>query len=228
MYVQTKGRARSKEASFMIISSDLEKQKTSTQILQYRKAHADIGEYLKDRVLERADPQLNDINEHFQDDIPPFINGSGAVLLASSALALVHRYCQHMPSDAFGIVLPWFKLLEQEERKAFTKDWAQKYVVSLTLPLNSALRETIYVSDHNYGFLRSSIIMIYCPIHLQSDAMPYTRLAKISAAFKTCVKLYQMGELNERFLPTTAIERVAEIANIHFEHWKNYGDNGVY
>ncbi|XP_030245302.1 endoribonuclease Dicer, partial [Drosophila navojoa] len=202
MYVQTKGRARSKEASFIIISSDLEKQKTSTQILQYRKAHADIGEYLKDRVLERADPQLDDINEHFQDDIPPFISGSGAVLLASSALALVHRYCQQMPSDAFGIVLPWFKLLEPEERRAFTKDWAQKYVVSLTLPLNSALRETIY-----------------------SDAMPCSRLAKISAAFKTCVKLYQLGELNERFLPTTAIERVAEIANIHFEHWKKYGDN---
>lgn len=36
-----------------------------------------------------------------------------------------------------------------------------------------------------------------------------------------------MGELNERFLPTTINERVAEIANVHFEHWKKYGDNGA-
>lgn len=57
--------------------------------------------------------------------------------------------------------------------------------------------------------------------------MSCSHLAKVSAAFKACVKLYQLGELNERFLPTTVNERVAEIANIHFEHWKKYGDNGV-
>lgn len=56
--------------------------------------------------------------------------------------------------------------------------------------------------------------------------MSCSRWAKISAAFNTCIKLYELGELNERFLPTSINERVAEIANVHFEHWKKYGDNG--
>lgn len=57
--------------------------------------------------------------------------------------------------------------------------------------------------------------------------MSCSRWAKISAAFNACIKLHEMGELNERFLPTTINERVAEIANVHFEHWKKYGDNGA-
>ncbi|XP_064536712.1 endoribonuclease Dcr-2 [Drosophila montana] len=202
MYVQTKGRARSKDSSFILFSSEMERQKISEQIHQYRKAHDEIGEYLKDRVLERTDPQMDEMNEHFQDEIPPFVNKNGAVLLASSALALLHRYCQQMPSDAFGIVLPWFKLLETEEVKKFTSDWQRRHIVSVTLPLNSTLRESIY-----------------------SDPMSCARWAKISAAFKACIKLHALGELNERFLPTTVNERVAEIANFHFEHWKKYGDD---
>lgn len=56
--------------------------------------------------------------------------------------------------------------------------------------------------------------------------MGCVRSAKISAAFKTCIKLHAIGELNERFLPTTVTERVADIANVHFEHWEKYGDSG--
>ncbi|XP_034479318.1 endoribonuclease Dicer [Drosophila innubila] len=202
MYVQTKGRARCRDASFVLFSSDLESSKITEQIKQYRLAHEEIRNYLESRVLERAEPQMNEINEHFQDDIQPYVNSNGAVLLASSALTILHRYCQQMPSDAFGIVLPWFKLLDADERKKYTSAWAKKTMVSITLPLNSALRETII-----------------------SDPMGCARSAKVSAAFKTCIKLHALGELNERFLPTTVNERVADIANVHFEHWKKYGDD---
>lgn len=162
MYVQTKGRARSKDSSFILFSSELEQQKISEQIHQYRKAHTEIGEYLKDRVLERTDPQMDEMNEHFQDEIQPFINKNGAVLLASSALALLHRYCQQMPSDAFGIVLPWFKLLEPEEVKKFTSDWQRKHIVSITLPLNSTLREAIYVSQNGIFIAQNQFSFSSC------------------------------------------------------------------
>jgi len=56
--------------------------------------------------------------------------------------------------------------------------------------------------------------------------MVCVRSAKISAAFKACKQLYLMGELNERFLPVTLKERVAAIADVHFDHWKKYGDDG--
>ncbi|EDW00591.1 GH20958 [Drosophila grimshawi] len=202
MYVQTKGRARAKDASFVLFSSELNKPKISLQIQQYRQAHVEIREYLKDRVLERSDPKMDEIREHFQDQIKPYVNQNGAVLLASSALMLIHRYVQQMPTDAFGTVLPWFKLLDPNERRELTQNSQGKYVVSLNLPLNSALRDTIY-----------------------SDPMPNGHWAKISAAFKACIKLHELGELNERFLPKTVTERIADIANVHFEHWKKYGDN---
>ncbi|KAH8298414.1 hypothetical protein KR044_002438, partial [Drosophila immigrans] len=202
MYVQSKGRARSKDASFVLFSSEMEKLKTTTQIQQYRQAHAEIADYLKQRVLDRAEPQLDEINEHFTDEIAPYINANGAVLMASNALQLLHRYCQQLPQDAFGIVLPWFSLLEEVDRKKITTNSAKKSVVSVTLPLTSPLRDPIY-----------------------SDPMNCTKWAKISAAFKACKKLHAMGELNERFVPTTINERVADVANVHFEHWKKYGDD---
>jgi len=56
--------------------------------------------------------------------------------------------------------------------------------------------------------------------------MDNVKTAKISAAFKACKVLYSLGELNERFVPKTLKERVASIADVHFEHWNKYGDSG--
>lgn len=161
MYVQTKGRARSKNASYILFSSNLEQSKISTQIAQYRQAHDEIGDYLKERVLERAEPQMDEINEHFQDEIPAYVNKNGAVLLASSALALLHRYCQQLPTDAFGIVLPWFKLLDKDEVKQRTSKWKDREIVSVTLPLNTALRDPIYVRCTAQDFPSHSNHLIY-------------------------------------------------------------------
>ncbi|KAH8355167.1 hypothetical protein KR093_007437, partial [Drosophila rubida] len=202
MYVQTKGRARSKNAFFVLFSSELDREKTTSQIHQYRQAHDEICKYLEQRVLDRAEPQLDEINQHFTDEIAPYVNSKGAILLPSSALNLLHRYCQQLPQDAFGIVLPLFKLLDDAERKQITTNWAKKHIVSITLPLMAALREPIY-----------------------GEPMINAYWAKVSAAFNACKQLYALGELNDRFVPTTINERVADIANVHFEHWRKYGDD---
>lgn len=162
MYVQTKGRARSKNALYILFSSDIEQLKISTQIDQYRQAHKDIGNYLKDRVLERAEPQMDEINEHFQDEIQPYVNANGAVLLASGALSLLHRYCQQLPTDAFGIVLPLFKLLDNEEDKQRTPNCTPRNIVSVTLPLsNTALRDPIYVRCTTHGLSSQSNLILF-------------------------------------------------------------------
>ncbi|XP_030375295.1 endoribonuclease Dicer isoform X2 [Scaptodrosophila lebanonensis] len=196
MYVQTKGRARSKDAVFVMFCSQGDRDKMSQRLQQYREAHIEIAAYLKQRVLER-EPQDYEIEEHFQDVIKPYINSNGALLLPSSALSLLYRYCQQLPVDAFGIVLPWFERLPPDANQGRNKE-----IVSVTLPLTSLLRETIY-----------------------SDPMNCTKWAKISAAFKTCIKLHELGEFNEHLLPTTVQERVEAIADVHFEHWKKYGDS---
>ncbi|EDW72007.2 uncharacterized protein Dwil_GK10670 [Drosophila willistoni] len=202
-YVQTKGRARSKDAVFLILASESEKPKTAKRIMDYQNAHRDIANYLQDRVLERAEPKMDEINEHFRDIIPPYINETGSLLLASSALALLHRYCQTLPSDAFGFNMPWYKLLNPDERvQHFGKSAETKQVVSINLPLSTKLRSTIY-----------------------SDLMNCNKSAKISAAFNVCKELYKLGELNQKFLPTTLTDRLKDVSDIHFKHWKKYGDD---
>ncbi|XP_068147219.1 endoribonuclease Dcr-2 [Drosophila tropicalis] len=202
-YVQTKGRARSKNAVFLIISSESERSKTAKRITDYQNAHLAIANYLKDRVLERAEPQMDEINEHFRDVIPPFVNEHGTLLLASSALALLHRYCQTLPSDAFGFNMPWYKLLNPDERKAqFGKSGECKQVVSVNLPLSTKLRNTIY-----------------------GDPMNCNKSAKISAAFNVCKELYKHGELNQKFMPTSLNDRLNDVSDIHFKHWKKYDDD---
>nr|7W0A_A Chain A, Dicer-2, isoform A [Drosophila melanogaster]7W0A_E Chain E, Dicer-2, isoform A [Drosophila melanogaster]7W0B_A Chain A, Dicer-2, isoform A [Drosophila melanogaster]7W0C_A Chain A, Dicer-2, isoform A [Drosophila melanogaster]7W0D_A Chain A, Dicer-2, isoform A [Drosophila melanogaster]7W0D_F Chain F, Dicer-2, isoform A [Drosophila melanogaster]7W0E_A Chain A, Dicer-2, isoform A [Drosophila melanogaster]8HF0_A Chain A, Dicer-2, isoform A [Drosophila melanogaster]8HF0_D Chain D, Dic len=203
MYVQSKGRARTTEAKFVLFTADKEREKTIQQIYQYRKAHNDIAEYLKDRVLEKTEPELYEIKGHFQDDIDPFTNENGAVLLPNNALAILHRYCQTIPTDAFGFVIPWFHVLQEDERdRIFGVSAKGKHVISINMPVNCMLRDTIY-----------------------SDPMDNVKTAKISAAFKACKVLYSLGELNERFVPKTLKERVASIADVHFEHWNKYGDS---
>ncbi|KAH8277764.1 hypothetical protein KR018_005614, partial [Drosophila ironensis] len=203
MYIQTKGRARTKDAMYIVFASEMDKAKLSKQIKEYRDAHDEISTYLKNRVLERPLPQLNEINNHFRESISPFTNEHGAVLMPSTAIILIHRYCQSLPSDAFGFVVPWINLLTKDERmKIYGKSAENKQVVSIVLPLTSRLKSTIY-----------------------SDPVDTAKAAKISAAFKACKELYRLGELNNKFLPITLNERVATVADVHFEHWKKYGDD---
>ncbi|XP_004529883.1 endoribonuclease dcr-1 [Ceratitis capitata] len=192
-YVQTKGRARSNESQYVIFTPEIDKNKVILQIKKYQEAHKMIQEFLIGRILDRDDPTEDAVAEQFVDLIPPFIVPSGACLLASGALSLLHRYCQLLPTDAFGFAMPWFT------KQPPTK---QGICVELNMPLQSSVKETIL-----------------------SDLYPTAKLAKISAAFKVCKRLYEQGELNERLLPVTKRECVEKVSEDLFEHWKKFKDN---
>lgn len=57
--------------------------------------------------------------------------------------------------------------------------------------------------------------------------METVRDAKISAAFKACLLLYENNELNERLLPITQQECLSKVAVDLFKHWKKYQKIGV-
>lgn len=139
-YIQTKGRARSQESSYCVFTPATEENKTVAQIRNYTLIHEKIKNFLITRVLERDDPNEAAIAEQFVDLIPPYIIPSGAKLLASSALPLLHRYCQSLPWDAFGACQPWYAVLPANANG--------KIAVSVKLPLQSTVRETIVVSAH--------------------------------------------------------------------------------
>ncbi|XP_061387833.1 endoribonuclease Dcr-2 [Musca vetustissima] len=194
-YIQTKGRARSKNSFYTIFAPEADKMKMVEQIRKYRQIHEEIKTFLITRCLERDDPSESEIAEQFVDLIPPYVIPSGAKLLAASALALLNRYCVSLPWDSFGQELPWYMKLPPREKDG-------KIAVSVTLPLQSTVRETI-----------------------TSDYMATAKEAKISAAFKACVRLYENGELNNFLLPITKKECIAKVSNDLFKHWEKFDDN---
>ncbi|XP_067628454.1 endoribonuclease Dcr-2 isoform X2 [Eurosta solidaginis] len=133
-YVQTKGRARSSDSIYAIFAPKLDEVKVVSQIKKYQDAHKTIQEFLIGRILDRDDPKEEAIAEQFIDAIPPFVIPSGACLLAVGALPLLHRYCQLLPTDAFGYAMPWFTLHPPTEKGIS---------ISLQMPLQSTVKETI-------------------------------------------------------------------------------------
>lgn len=138
-YIQTKGRARSQNSYYSIFCPEIEKMVTLQKIRTYRETHEQIKLFLRGRTLDREDPGEEEIAKQFIELIPPFINASGARLTATSSLVLLHRYCQTLPWDSFGASLPWFKKLPPNNQG--------QIAVSLCLPLQSTVRETIVVSN---------------------------------------------------------------------------------
>uniref|UniRef100_A0A1A9WDV9 ribonuclease III n=1 Tax=Glossina brevipalpis TaxID=37001 RepID=A0A1A9WDV9_9MUSC len=193
-YIQTKGRARSKDAYYTIFCENINYEKVVSKIRSYKETHEEIKEFLSERLLECDDPNQQEVDQQFMELIPPFEIESGARLLATSALMLLYRYCQSLPWDSFGCVMPCFGKLPANSNGAVA--------VSVTLPLQSTIRETI-----------------------TSDYMHSWRGAKISAAFKACVKLYKEGELNNYLLPVSKTECIAKVSEELFKNWKKYNDD---
>lgn len=137
-YIQSRGRARSEHSYFSIFCPENEKMATLLKIKTYRETHEQIKQFLRLRTLDREDPNEDEIAKQFVELIPPFVNANGARLTAASALVLLHRYCQTLPWDSFGASQPWFNKLPPNMQG--------KIAVSLCLPLQSTVRETIIVS----------------------------------------------------------------------------------
>ncbi|KAM7345951.1 endoribonuclease Dcr-2 [Cochliomyia hominivorax] len=193
-YIQTKGRARSVNSFYSIFCPESDKMETLKKIQTYRITHEQIKTFLKDRTLDRDDPAEEEIAKQFVEFIPPFIIPSGARLTAASALTLLYRYCQTLPWDHYGASQPFFNKLPPNKEG--------KFAVSLCLPLQSTVRETIY-----------------------SDYYRTIKECKISAAFKACVKLYENGEFNKSLLPILKTELIVKVSEELFRHWKKYKDD---
>uniref|UniRef100_A0A182R5E4 Dicer-2 n=1 Tax=Anopheles funestus TaxID=62324 RepID=A0A182R5E4_ANOFN len=70
-------------------------------------------------------------------------------------------------------------------------------VVTVNLPLQSTVRETI------------------C-----GQPMANVKLAKQSAAFNACKQLYEAGELNMNLLPISTRDKIDELSEQYFQHWR--------
>ncbi|XP_058829652.1 endoribonuclease Dcr-2 [Topomyia yanbarensis] len=77
-------------------------------------------------------------------------------------------------------------------------------VVEVLLPLQSTVREKV-----------------------AGNPMRNIKLAKRSAAFNACKRLYENGELNDYLIPIDPKRKLDNLSNIYFSHWKEFADDNV-
>uniref|UniRef100_A0A182W963 Dicer-2 n=1 Tax=Anopheles minimus TaxID=112268 RepID=A0A182W963_9DIPT len=188
-FMQSKGRARMKTSQYVLMVSRDDQASFSGRLKLYRSIEAKLKNELIGKTINRPEPLATDVEKELLDDlVPPFYTPFGAKLDLLSSIQLLNRYCMSMPSDLFtNSNVTW-------ERNDKTPG---KTIVSVKLPLQSTVRETIV-----------------------GQPMDNVKIAKQSAAFNACKKLYEAGELNMNLLPVSKSDKVEELSERYFQNWR--------
>ncbi|XP_071079246.1 endoribonuclease Dicer-like isoform X2 [Haliotis cracherodii] len=173
-YTLAKGRARSRDAEYIILV-ERDKKNTFTEELKIFKG---IEEVLIGDGRGRKD--LADEGDEINPDtvvtmLPPYCptdNPAAPKVTMQTAIALVNRYCAKLPSDAFTHLTPHCSVAVVPDMDT------QMFVASLRLPVNSSIKQEI-----------------------MGVAMPSKKLAKMAVALKMCEKLHKAGELDDNLMP---------------------------
>ncbi|CAG9787806.1 unnamed protein product [Diatraea saccharalis] len=167
-YIQSKGRARSSESSFILLVKEDDRSKFSNIYATYQKTEQFIQKILIGNTDERDSPTQEDIKENLYDDedIPPYVTKCGNRLFAASAISLLSRYCSTLPHDQFTVITPmWIQEKNRDESKR---------IITIVMPIACPVKEKI--------------------MGLPFIAL---KTAKRSAALNACIRLYQEGELDQ-------------------------------
>lgn len=197
-YIQSKGRARSSESSYVILVNREDEKKFMTLYKEFQETEQLIQRILVGNTDDRDEPAQENIDKNlYQDeDVPPFISPYGGRLTATSAISLLNRYCSMLPHDHFTIITPMW------------------------------IKETV-TNKHGFDCNLVTIVLpIACPIKEEIKGMPMYNLksAKRSAALNACVKLYEAGELDPlTMLPMryTAVDFDDADVQSCFLNWRN-------
>ncbi|XP_059057480.1 endoribonuclease Dicer [Achroia grisella] len=167
-YIQSKGRARCSESNYIILVNDANKEKFQAQYRNFQKIEQHIQGVLVGKTEDRASPTEQELQDLYEDDIPPYFTEHGNRLSSVSAISLINRYCSILPHDQFTVITPM---------------WIQEKV---TNNHNQILRKI------------TIIMPIECPVKEKIEGTPMLNLksAKRSAALNACIRLHQEGELD--------------------------------
>uniref|UniRef100_A0A182UVJ5 Dicer-2 n=1 Tax=Anopheles merus TaxID=30066 RepID=A0A182UVJ5_ANOME len=192
-FMQSKGRARMKTSTYLMMAPAADLQQFAKRMKLYRDIENRLKEELVGKTINRPEPLENDVRKELLDDlIPPFYTPFKAKLDALSAIQLLNRYCMSMPRDLFtGSNVTW----ERIDRSP------TEIIVTVKLPLQSTVREVIH-----------------------GQTMKNLKLAKQSAAFNACKRLFEVGELNMYLLPIATKDKVEELSEQYFKHWRKMSD----
>ncbi|KAI4478811.1 hypothetical protein M0804_011557 [Polistes exclamans] len=188
-YMQSKGRARHSSSQYVIMLD-----RNDNSYIKKHKLFKDIDASLEQILVGKSDlrekPTEKEIEEYlYTYTIDPYVikTKDGVVKSVLTEQA------------AISLVNKYCSVLLKSKLVSLVPIWKlhtieDKYQVSLQLPIISTLK------DITFGDIMSSI-----------DA------AKRSAAFKTCVKLYEIGELSDNLLPT--VNEIIHDTDHLFPNW---------
>nr|XP_018899828.1 PREDICTED: endoribonuclease Dicer [Bemisia tabaci]XP_018899829.1 PREDICTED: endoribonuclease Dicer [Bemisia tabaci]XP_018899830.1 PREDICTED: endoribonuclease Dicer [Bemisia tabaci] len=170
-YVQSKGRARSKESNFYILVPKWDQERFCIRYRVFQNIEKKLKEIL---IRDRVKPSEEEIDEDLYQDreLPPFcpLGPGGPRVTMVAAPSLVNRYVQSLPHDKFSTILPLYFVKHEVE--------TDEYTVKIQLPSNSPIKTLI-----------------------QGQPMKCSKSAKQAAALEACKVLYEAKELNQNLLP---------------------------
>ncbi|XP_045498782.1 endoribonuclease Dicer isoform X2 [Colias croceus] len=118
-YIQSKGRARSRESNFILLVNNEDQNSFIERYNAFQNIERRVHQLLMGNTSERAAPTEEDIQEKlYNDEIPPFVTENGVRLYSSSAISLLSRYCSVLPHDMYTLITPMWILekLANEQR----------------------------------------------------------------------------------------------------------------
>ncbi|RAR10442.1 endoribonuclease dcr-1 [Stemphylium lycopersici] len=181
-YVQSRGRARHRNSKYlhMIENGNHDHRE---RVMNVKFDEQVMRKFCKDL------PQDRQINEFDQDGIdlltfedklfPSFVTKSGAKLSFHSALSILNHFVATLPGP---------------DRQTMSQP---TYVIRPEINFDA-------LDPLQRGFLSEVILPEYSPVQTVSgDVQSKKAIAKCSAAYNACLKLYEKGYLDENLLPTT-------------------------
>ncbi|XP_051160014.1 endoribonuclease Dicer-like [Leptopilina boulardi] len=201
-YIQSKGRARHSSSQYtMLVAND--NTKFESKYIQFHQTEQFLQQILVGQTDFRTLPNDEDIeNELYSYKIDPYLHinaeGKPCVITEQSAIALLNRYCANLYKSKFISLSPTWSLHKKRDLQSTTELF---YKVSLTLPIVSPLKEVI-----------------------MGDWMKAIDDAKRSVAMKTCIRLKEIGELNDNLNPIDP-DDIQENVNHLFPNWEEENTN---
>nr|QOW64961.1 hypothetical protein [Lymnaea stagnalis] len=188
-YALSKGRARARDAAYVILLDDenFEGFNTSLKVFKgieqvllgenrsLQAIRSNIPGEDADNEYDSKDDDDSDASSDERDNLPPYCTMphslSSPHVTLQGAIALINRYCAKLPSDAFTHLTPQCRIEKLD-------GYAPSYIANLRLPINSPVKE-----------------------ELKGPAMRTKKLAKMAVALKMCEILHKKGELDENLVP---------------------------
>ncbi len=130
-YLQSKGRARASGATYYIMTSNEDSDKLHLQLKSYRVMEEKIKNL--NQKLNPNNKNGSDSDNDSSDEDEYKIAGGDARITTRSAIALLYRYCQKLPSDSFTKLIPNFEIEMDSNR----------FRCTVRLPVNCPIKQPI-------------------------------------------------------------------------------------